>query len=315
MTRPFSIDDSPLKSEDHVMILNRSIAILGGDNRQLSLVQHLAKEGIQPRAYGLPQKELPPNIEYFEDWTEAIKGVRAILLPLPASSDSKHLYLPLFDVPEGPLLKDLFERVGEGAMITGGKFSPTVKACAKEYGVRLFDYFECEELQTKNALPTAEGAIFILMREVPRTVSGLSVAVTGFGRVAKALIHLLLAMGASVTVVARKEADIKAAEALGCKTVHLTGKEALKELSTGQSAIFNTVPHWLFSEEILSEMSTDTLIIDLASSPGGVDVNAASLHGIRVIWALSLPGKYAPVTAGEIIAESVLSHLRREGVL
>lgn len=297
------------------MILNRSIAILGGDSRQLSLAQHLVKQGIKTRVYGLPAKDLSPNIEYFEDWTEAIGGASAVLLPLPASSDSKHLYLPLVDVLEEPLLKDLFKRVGEDVVIAGGKFSPAVKACAKEYGVRLYDYFECEELQRKNALPTAEGAVFILMREMPRTVSGLSVAVTGFGRVAKALIHLLLAMGAQVTVAARKEADIKAAKALGCKTVHLTGKEALKTLSIGQSAIFNTVPHWLFSEDILSEMPTDTLIIDLASSPGGVDANAAALHGIRVIWALSLPGKYAPVTAGEIIAESVLSYLGKEEVL
>ncbi|MBQ8716541.1 MAG: hypothetical protein IJY43_01685 [Clostridia bacterium] len=296
------------------MVLNRSIAILGGDSRQLSLAKRLVKEGIQIRAYGLPQRDLSSSIEYFEDWKEAIKDISAVLLPLPASSDSKHLFLPLFDVSEGPLLKELFQSVGQNVVIAGGKFSPAVKACAKEYGVRLYDYFECEELQTKNALPTAEGAIFILMREIPRTVSGLSVAVTGFGRVAKALIKLLLAMGATVTVVARKHSDIEAAKALGCKTVHLTGKEAMKTLATGQSVIFNTVPHWLFGEELLSEMSTETLIIDLASSPGGVDVNAAALHGIRVIWALSLPGKYAPVTAGEIIAESVLSHLREEGV-
>lgn len=297
------------------MILNQSIAILGGDSRQLSLAGRLVKEGIETRVYGLPQKDLSPNIECFEDWRDAIREVSAIVLPLPASSDSKHIYLPFFDVSEGPLLKDLFQSVGKDVMIAGGKFSPTVKACAKEYGVRLYDYFECEELQTKNALPTAEGAIFILMREIPQTVSGLSVAVTGFGRVAKALIQLLLAMGATVTVTARKQSDIDAARVLGCKTVHLTGKEAMKTLSAGQSVIFNTVPHWLFSEDVLSEMSTDTLIIDLASSPGGVDVNAAALHGIRVIWALSLPGKYAPVTAGEIIAESVLSHLRKEGVL
>ena len=297
------------------MILNRSIAILGGDNRQLSLAKHLVKEGIQTRAYGLPRGELSPNIEYFEDWKDAIKGVDAILLPLPASSDSKHLFLPLFEASEELLLKDLFHRARGDTVIAGGKFSPMLKACAKEYGVRLYDYFECEELQRKNALPTAEGAVFILMREMPRTVSGLSVAVTGFGRVAKALIRLLLAMGATVTVAARKQSDIEAANELGCKTVHLTSKDTLKTLSTGQDVIFNTVPHWLFSADVLSEMSAETMIIDLASAPGGVDVNAAALHGIRVIWALSLPGKYAPVTAGEIIAESVLSLLTKEGVI
>ena len=296
------------------MILNQSIAILGGDSRQLSLSERLAKEGIATRVFGLPQKDLPTNIEYFEDWRAAIQGTSAILLPLPASSDSKHIYMPLVSC-DCPLLTDLFALADKKTIIAGGKFSPIVKAHAKDFGIKLYDYFECEELQRKNALPTAEGAVYILMREIPRTVSGLSVAVTGYGRVAKALIRLLLAMEASVTVAARKQADLDAARALGCKTVHLTSKEALMELSKGQHVIFNTVPHWLFCEDVLSVMSMETLIIDLASAPGGVDVNAAGAHGIRVIWALSLPGKYAPVTAGEIIAESVLSHLKGEGIL
>ena len=297
------------------MTMNQSIAILGGDARQLSLSRYLSKEGICTRVFGLPKKDLPSDIEYFEDWKSAIQDVCTILLPLPASSDSKHIYTPLLSASDGPLLSELFGLVRKDTVIAGGKFSPIVKAHAKEQGVWLYDYFECEELQRKNALPTAEGAVYILMREIPRTVSGLSVAVTGFGRVAKALIHLLLAMGASVTVVARKQADLDAASALGCKTVHLTGKEALMMLSEGQNAIFNTVPHWLFCEDVLCAMSEETLIIDLASAPGGVDVNAAGSHGIRVIWALSLPGKYAPLSAGEIIGESVLSYLRGEGIL
>ena len=37
--------------------------------------------------------------------------------------------------------------------------------------------------------------------------------------------------------------------------------------------------------------------------------------GINVIWALSLPGKVAPVTAGRIIKESILNIMQSEGVL
>jgi dipicolinate synthase subunit A len=190
-----------------------------------------------------------------------------------------------------------------------------VRAEAEKKGISFFDYFKSEELQQKNALPTAEGAISILMREIPRTVSGLSVGVTGFGRVAKALVRLLLAMGAKVSVAARKEADVKSAAELGCHTVHLVNGHSLSTLCRDTDVIFNTVPHWIFSEEILADMPRKSLIIDLASAPGGVDAAAATAHGIRVIWALSLPGKYAPVTAGEIIADTLLSYMKGEDLL
>jgi len=45
-----------------------------------------------------------------------------------------------------------------------------------------------------------------------------------------------------------------------------------------------------------------------------VDFDAAKELGIKVIWALSLPGKVAPVTAGEIIKGTVINILQELGV-
>lgn len=297
------------------MIFRQTIAILGGDTRQCSLAVRLAREGLAVRVFGLPQEELPPEISSFSSWREAIEGSAAVVLPLPASPDGIRLNLPLAPTTDSVSIAELFAAIPTTCLLAGGKFSPAVRALAEERGLTLFDYFKSEELQLKNALPTAEGAVSILMRECPRTVSGLSVGVTGFGRVSRALVRLLLAMNAKVTVAARKRADIEEATAMGCKTVHLTGGRSLSALCESTEIIFNTVPHWIFSADILSEMPRNSLIIDLASAPGGVDASAAGANGIRVIWALSLPGKYAPVTAGEIIAETLLSYMREEGLL
>ena len=57
----------------------------------------------------------------------------------------------------------------------------------------------------------------------------------------------------------------------------------------------------------------DTLIIDLASKPGGVDMDAARDLGVKVIWALGLPGKVAPVTAGNIIKETICNIFSESG--
>jgi dipicolinate synthase subunit A len=140
------------------------------------------------------------------------------------------------------------------------------------------------------------------------------VAITGFGRIARALASLLAAMGARVTVAARKEKDLATARRLGYGTVSLSESGAASALGQGYAAVFNTVPACLFNEECLRAFDRTTLLIDLASAPGGVDAEAAARLGIRVIFALSLPGKYAPETAGEIIAETVLEEMkRREG--
>lgn len=293
------------------MNLKRNYAVLGGDARQLALCEYLADRGNTVCAFGLPRERLSRRIRMEQDWKRMIQGADAVILPLPASPDGRRIHLPFGGECEAPALKELFSLV-ESIPVMGGKFSPAVKELAERNGVLLFDYFESESLQLKNALPTAEGAVSVLMREVPCTVSGLCVGVTGFGRVAKALIRLLLAMGARVTVTARKSADMLSARALGCSTVPFTGDASLQDFAKGQSVVFNTVPHWIFSQEVLRNMDQKTLIIDLASAPGGVDGEASAANGIRVIWALSLPGKYAPQTAGEIIAQTVLAYWEDE---
>ena len=45
--------------------------------------------------------------------------------------------------------------------------------------------------------------------------------------------------------------------------------------------------------------------MNLSPLPSGVDFGAAEERGIRAIHALALPGKTAPETAGEIVAQSV----------
>lgn len=40
-----------------------------------------------------------------------------------------------------------------------------------------------------------------------------------------------------------------------------------------------------------------------------MDFDAAAKLGVKVIWALSLPGKVAPVSAGAIIKETIVNVL------
>lgn len=48
--------------------------------------------------------------------------------------------------------------------------------------------------------------------------------------------------------------------------------------------------------------------------PTGVDFDAAARLGVKAIWALSLPGKVAPVTAGRVIKNTIYNILSELGV-
>ena len=114
-------------------------------------------------------------------------------------------------------------------------------------------------------------------------------------------------MGAEVTVTARKYSDLAWAEIYGCHGIHTS---SLKDCIRNFSLIINTVPAVILNEDILKEASAESLIIDLASKPGGVDFDTARRLGLKVVWALSLPGKVAPVSSGEIIASTILNILK-----
>ena len=78
--------------------------------------------------------------------------------------------------------------------------------------------------------------------------------------------------------------------------------------------MINTVPARVLGEAELAELRPDCLVIDLASKPGGVDLDAAARLGKKVVWALSLPGKVAPVTAGRAIRTAIYNILSELGV-
>ena len=294
---------------------NLTFTILGGDARQYALAERLLREGGEVRCYGLPLEKLNGGINAFSDWHKSLADADAVILALPASPDGVRVHMPMAQGEEIPLLKDVFAEIPQGTFLAGGRFSPAVKMMAQTCGHELFDYSESEEFKVRNALPTAEGAVAILMERMSRTVSGLPVAITGYGRVASALAKLLHAMGAKVTIGARKPMALAQAACEGYGILRLNGENSVMALAEGQAAIFNTVPYWLFNKAVLRTIPKETLLIDLASAPGGIDVDVASGLGLCVVWALSLPGKYAPITAGEIIADTVLMQMRVEGLL
>lgn len=275
----------------------KTISVIGGDLRQRTAAKLFREDGYEVMLYGFDEEECEKELEKALD-------AQAVVLPMPVSMDGVLLNAPFSG--EKILLDDIIEKINPSAVVFGGQMKEEFVRELEKRRIKHCDYLKREELAIKNAVPTAEGAIEIAMGETPFTLHGSKCLVTGYGRIGKILSKMLCGIGAQVSVEARKFADLAMIEGNGCRAI------SLGELShhVGEfDVIFNTVPYLLFDKEILERMKKDALLIDLASRPGGVDFDAAAQMGIRVIWALSLPGKVAPVSAGAIIKDTIVNVL------
>lgn len=227
-----------------------------------------------------------------------------------AQADFILLPLPLDEERLG--LARLLRAAKPGAIALGGKVAPGAREAAQAAGVELIDYFDRPDLTALNAIPTAEGCIALLMRHRRRTLWGSPVLVVGYGYVGKALAARLTALGAKVTVAARSAGQRAQARSAGCEAA---STDRLAALAPGFDAVVNTAPAGLLTAPVLQKLPAQSLIVDLASRPGGTDFAAAKTLGHTALHALSLPALCAPESAGEFVAAAVLEILRERGAL
>ena len=284
------------------MLRAKNIWVMGGDPRQAALAALLADEGHSVHTYALEQgagMKCEPSL------TGADRA-DCVILPLPAAGADGRLNTPLS--ADSHDLEEVLGALRPGQLVCAGMAGEGLKGRAEERGLVLRDYFAREELAVLNAVPTAEGALQIALEELPITLHDARALVIGFGRLGKALAPRLRALGAHVWVSARRYEQRAAAQGMGLGS---EGVDHLPDWLCSYDLVFNTVPAPVLGVEELAALKEGALVIDLASRPGGVDLDAAAALGVRVIWALSLPGKVAPVTAGRYIKDTVY-HIMEE---
>ena len=286
--------------------MEKSIAVVGGDLRIVKLIEMLDKDGYKVYTYALENSEELLNLEGVEmcpTLEEAISYSKVVVGPVPLSSDRKKLSTPFGrnSVSLEDFVTDL-----KGKYLIAGNIG--IKEQLDNKKIQFTDLLKREEFSVLNTIATAEGTIQIAMEETQRTVHGSNVLVMGFGRIGKVLSKMLDGIGAKVYCEARKNEDISWIKAYGYNPIHLND---LNKNLEKFDIIINTIPFQILDSERLDLIKKDAVIIDLASNPGGVDRKVAREKEIKVIWALSLPAKVAPLTSAEFIKET-LYHVLKE---
>lgn len=290
--------------------MNKVVSIIGGDLRIVKLAELLIKDDFKVYAYGIENAEdLEDNEKLIrcKNIEDAVKASDIILGPMPLTVDKKTLSAPFSD--DKISIDEVIDKMADkNKTFIAGKILDNIAEKLQEKHINFIDMLKREELVVLNTISTAEGTIQLAMEETQRTLHGSKILVMGFGRVGKVLAKMLDGIGAKVSCEARKDSDIAWIKAYGYTPIHLSEIEN----SLGEyDVIINTIPFLILDENRLKYIKKDCTIIDLSSNPGGVDRNAARKLDLKVIWALSLPGKVAPLTSAQFIQET-LYHILKE---
>lgn len=276
-----------------------NMLVIGGDTRQLYMADCLEEKGFNVAAYSLPEEKR----KCVENLEKAAREAEYIVFPLPVTRDGKYVFSA---VPPKESFDEICSYINKNHIVFAGMLSPTLRARLENSAARVYDYFEREDVTVMNSLPTAQGILKTMLENINYTVHSSRCAVFGYGRIAKVTANTLAALGARVTVCARKRSDIAFAGVNGFEGCFIND---FYKIADSFDVIINTVPALVINRDIIERVQPDCLIIDVASAPYGTDFAAAHENGIRALQCPSLPGKTAPKTAGKIIAEGIINIL------
>ena len=301
------------------------ISIIGGDLRLVNLAKMLADDKNDIYVFGMEKSEeieKDKRIIKCNTLDNAIKKSEIIIGSIPFSRNDKEMYASFSDkiIKIDDLInnaskekKDVAESTqndiknyNDKTFIAGSISNNAKVKLEKSYG-KVIDIMKEEELVVLNTIATAEGAIEVAIHNTDKIIHGSKVLILGFGRVAKVVAKKFDGISAKVTCAARKNTDLAWIKALGYEAVNINKLgEDLKQYDI----IINTVPQMIIDKEEMQYMSKNVLLIDLASTPGGINTEDAQKLNLKFVWALALPGKVAPITSAEFIKDTIYNILK-----
>ena len=293
------------------MLTGVEIAVMGGDARQLEVIKKLAELDSKISLIGFEQLNHPFAGASKEKINEMdFSSIDAVILPIPGT-DLEGKIETIFSNEEVLLKSELLSKTPPHCTIYSGISNAYLDSIAKKVNRKVVKLFERDDVAIYNSIPTVEGTIMMAIQHTDFTIHGSRVMVLGLGRTGMSVARSFHVLGAKVKVGARKSEHIARITEMGMEPFFL---DNLEEVVKDVDICINTIPVNILTAKVLAKMPTHTLIIDLASKPGGTDFRYAEKRGIKALLAPGLPGIVAPKTAGKILA-NVLSQLLQEDLL
>lgn len=288
------------------MLTGMKIAVIGGDARQLEIVRKLTENHALLSLIGFEQldhafsgatKEKIDNVDF--------SNMDAIILPVKGT-DLTGQVDTIFSNEMVYLTEDLLKKVPTHCTVYSGISNDYMDRIISNSKRKLVQLFDRDDVAILNSIPTVEGTLMMAIQHTDTTIHGSKVIVLGLGRVGMSVARAFHALGSKVKVAASQSEHLARIIEMGLTPIPL---ENLASAVGDMDICINTIPHLVITPSVLEQMPLHTLIIDLASKPGGTDFQYAEKRGMKALLAPSLPGLVAPKTAGNILAEVLLQLL------
>lgn len=204
------------------------------------------------------------------------------------------------------LVESEAKNLAEGSYLFSRKPMGKAADIIRAKGIKHFNVLEDETFIVKNAYITAEGALAYILMNTDISINKMNVLVLGYGRVGKAVVKLLKDNYANLYVATDNATEYALASMYAEEVFSLKNYE--KHLND-ISVIVNTVPATIIKGDTLKLIRKDCFLLDLASKPGGIDIEGALSNNLKAMRAPGIPGKIAPKTAGLYIKDIILKNL------
>lgn len=290
------------------MLTGIQLAVIGGDARQLEIIRKLTELDARLSLIGFEQLDHAFTGAVKEKLDEVdFSNIDAIILPV-AGTNLEGQVETIFSNEKVVLTEDILSKTPDHCTIYSGITNSYLNGIVNQSKRQLVQLFARDDVAIYNSIPTVEGTIMMAIQHTDFTIHGSNVTVLGLGRCGMSIARAFHALGAKVKVGARRSEHLARITEMGLTPFHLDNTE--NEV-TNTDILINTIPLLIVTPAVIAKLRTHTLVIDIASKPGGTDFRYAEKRGIKALLAPSLPGIVAPKTAGQILAD-VLTQLLQE---
>jgi dipicolinate synthase subunit A len=284
------------------MLTGISVALMGGDARQLEVIQKFTEldatiyligfDNLGRQFNGVSHSELSPDL---------LENIDALILPAVGTDDEGHVE-SIFSKEELILTDEHLGALPKHAKVYTGMAKNYLKKLCSAHSISVIELFDRDDVAIYNSIPTAEGAVMMAIQHTDITIHGSVCMVLGFGRTGFTMARTLQGLGAVVKVGVRQPEHVARAWEMGFQPFYT--KDLYMEVAN-IDLLFNTIPTMIVTAQVITNIPHRAVIIDLASKPGGTDFRFAEKRGIKALIAPGLPGIVAPKTAGRIMANTL----------
>lgn len=208
--------------------------------------------------------------------------------------------------PDPPSIRCFLGMLTSRHILIGGNLPKDVVTYCTNHGIKYYDVTASPSFVSKNARLTAEGLLIPLLSHTSFSICDCKTLLIGYGNCGREIADILQLFTEELYIYDINSYTMKAAKSKHLKTISEQEIQNLSPKLRHINTIINTSPVNPFHTRIWGSFPEDCTVFNIASFSLNVPLPISE----QIINCPGIPGKYAPKTAGNIIAKEICEHFK-----